>query len=50
MRGKQISKSFIRIDRSYNVTQLHQNIATGKDGTHDTSGFFGNQGNGQHFE
>jgi hypothetical protein len=50
MRRKQVSKRLVRVDTSQRVTQLHEHIATRKDGLCHTSGFFRNRGDGQRFE
>ena len=50
MRGEQISKCLIGVDRSQRVTHLHEDIAMGKDGMSHTSRFFWNWWNGQSFE
>jgi len=48
--GKQISKRFIGLDRTKRVTQLHEHIATGKDGASYSRCFFGNGWNGCWFQ
>jgi hypothetical protein len=50
MRGKQISKHLIGVDRSQCVTHLHEDIAMGKDRVSHTSRFFWNWWDGQRFE